>query len=73
MNNFKKFFHLTIGAFLCFSILIMFKVNTYAKSDEYEYVWDSLTGEGICLTKYKGSDEIVHIPDKVDGYIVLEI
>ena len=73
MNNFKKFFHLTIGAFLCFSILRMFKVNTYAKSDEYEYVWDSLTGEGICLTKYKGSDEIVHIPDKVDGYTVFQL
>lgn len=72
MNIFKKSLHLMIGAFLCFSILIMFKVNTYAKSDEYEYAEDS-SGEGICLTDFKGSDEIVYIPDKVDGKTVLEL
>lgn len=68
-NCIQKSLHLMIGAFLSFSILIMFKVNTYAKSDEYEYAGHS-SGEGICLTDYKGSDEIVYIPDSMEmiGY-----
>ncbi|MCI8669386.1 MAG: fibronectin type III domain-containing protein [Lachnospiraceae bacterium] len=71
MKNLKKVFYPVTGIMLCFIIAVMFRVDIYGKSEEYEYARVMGQTDSIILNKYLGSEKKVIIPETVDGYKVI--
>lgn len=71
MKNLKRIVFPIIGTLLCLMMAVMFKVDTYGKSDEYEYSVVMGKPDSIILGDYLGSEKVVRIPETLDGYKVI--